>query len=152
MLTRASTQKGLPPLNSPSGPNNDMTVVKVAMLSMTSQNWSRLYIPCGILSRLTVSPITETASPTLAVHNVDLGYTSESRGTPPLAAPGSLRVQVSTIRGDTNNHDVSLVTEHGDSAPTTLQDLGDSAPLDRGYDDKYFVFLSSQCSRNLFSC
>ena len=95
----------------------------------------------------------ETTSPSLVAQNINLGgYTLESRGTPQPAALGSLRVQARTIRGDTNNHDVSLLTEHGDSALTTLQDMGDVAPLDRGHDAEYFVFLTAQCLRNLSSC
>ena len=56
------------------------------------------------------------------------------------------------IRGDTNNHDASLLTEDGDSAPTALQDLSNSARLVAGVaggnDAKYFVFLTVQDLRN----
>jgi hypothetical protein len=49
MLTRASTQDGLSATNSQSGPNTDTATVKVAMLPMTFQNWSKLFILCGIV-------------------------------------------------------------------------------------------------------
>ena len=39
---RTSTEKDLPLPNSPSGSNTDMAMVKIAMISMTFQNWSRL--------------------------------------------------------------------------------------------------------------
>jgi hypothetical protein len=98
--------------------------------------------------------MTDTASPSrrshLTAQNTDFGHTGELRGTPPPAVPGSFPVP--TIRGHTNNHNVSLLTEHGDSASTTLQDLGDSAPLDGGHDAVYFVFLTARGLRNLSSC
>ena len=49
MLTRALTQKDSHPTNSLSGPNTTMTSVKVAMLSVTFQNWSKLCIQCGVV-------------------------------------------------------------------------------------------------------
>jgi hypothetical protein len=49
VLMRVSTQKDLSPTNSLSFPNTDVANVKVAMLSTTFQNWSRLCILCGIV-------------------------------------------------------------------------------------------------------
>ena len=83
--------------------------------------------------------------PPLAAQSIDFGHTSEYRGTPPPAVPGSLPVP--TMRGGTNNHDVSLLEEHGDSISTTLQDLGDYAPLDGGHDAEYLVFLTTQTTK-----
>ena len=48
ILTTASIQIDLSPTNSLSGPNPDMSVVKVAMLSITFQNWSKLCIMYGM--------------------------------------------------------------------------------------------------------
>ena len=48
-ITMASTQKDLSPSNSPSGLSTEMGNVKVAMLPATFQNWSTLYILCGIV-------------------------------------------------------------------------------------------------------
>ena len=83
--------------------------------------------------------------PPLAGQSIDLGHTSEHRGTPPPAVPGSLPAP--TTRGDTNNHDVPLLEEHGDSVSTTLRDFGDCAPLDGGHDAEYIVFLTTQTAK-----
>ncbi|KAF8486452.1 hypothetical protein DFH94DRAFT_184524 [Russula ochroleuca] len=108
-----------------------MAIVKVAILSTTFQNW------------YTASPSRRSH---LTAQNTDFGHTGELRGTPPPAVPGSFPVP--TIRGHTNNHNVSLLTEHGDSASTTLQDLGDSAPLDGGH-DAVDTLISPDKIRNL---
>ena len=79
--------------------------------------------------------------PSLAAQSIDLGYTSEHRGPPPPAAPGSLPAP--TTRGDTNNHDVPLLEEHGDSVSTTLRDLDERAPLDGGHNAEYLVFITT---------
>jgi hypothetical protein len=88
------TQKDLPPSNGSSGPNIDVASVKVAMVSVTFQNWSKLYILCGIVLP-TLSLVTDTASPsqwsTLASENTDLDHTNESLVTPP-TVPGNLTV------------------------------------------------------------
>jgi hypothetical protein len=39
ILTEVSTRKDLSPIDG--GPSTDTSIVKVAMLSMTSENWSR---------------------------------------------------------------------------------------------------------------
>ena len=101
--------------------------------------------------------MTDTASlfqwSPLAARNIDDSHTSETRSTTPPAVLDRLPVP---IRWNANNHDVSLLTEDGDSAPTTLQDLGDSARLAAkvagGHDAKYFVFFTIQDLRNLPSC
>jgi len=109
----------LSPTNDQSGPNTDMAVANVAMFSTTSQNWNTASPPQWSL---------------VAAQNVDLCHVNESRGTYPPAVPVGLRLPVATIRGDANNHNVSLPTEHGDGAPTTLPDLDDSGTPDVGYD------------------
>ena len=100
------------------------------------------YAFCVVLSCLTPSLVTDAVSPSqwslLATQNIDLDCTSESQGTSPPAVPGCLPMP--TIREDTNGHKVSLITEHGDSAFTTLRDLGDSAPLNRGHNAEYLPF------------
>lgn len=104
------------------------------------------------LSRLTLSLIIDTVSlfhrPPPAARNIDLDHTSECHGIPPPTVQGSL--PVATIQGDSNNHDVSLLPDHGDSVSTTLQDLSDNAPLDGGHDPEYFVFLTIQDLRKSF--
>ena len=94
-------------------------------------------------------PLFQQPPPT--AQNIDLDHTSECHGRPPPTLPG--RLPAPTIQGDTSNHDISLLAEHGDSVSTTLQDLGDSAaisaPLDGGHDAKYFVFLTTQDMGNL---
>jgi hypothetical protein len=90
MFMRASTQKDSSPTNSLSGSNTDTASVKIAMLPMTFQNWSTLYILCGIVP--TQPLMTDTASPRspLTSQNIDLDHASESRGAPPPAVPGNL--------------------------------------------------------------
>ena len=50
------------------------------------------------------------SSPPVA-HNIDIGYASDSRGTPPPAVPDSLPVP--TIGMDTNNHNISIPPSAG---------------------------------------
>ena len=83
----------------------------------------------------------------LAGQNIDLGNTSESGGSSQPAVSGSLPVQ--TIRGDTSKREASLLAGHGDSAPSTSQDLTDSALRVRrvgqpGQAAGYFVVLATQ--------
>ena len=87
--TGAFTPKDVSPTNG--GPNTDVSVVKVAMVSMTLQNWSRQCILCQTIlpDSVTVTDI-GTQMPPLCAQNFDLGYTNESRSSSSLAVPGSL--------------------------------------------------------------
>ena len=79
----------------------------------------------------------------LGAQNIDLGYTSESRGSSPPAIPGSL--PVATIRGNTSKCETSLQENYGDGVPSTPQDLADSLSLrGLGHATEYFVVHSIQ--------
>ena len=144
----AFTPKDVSPTNG--GPNTDVSVVKVAMVSMTLQNWSRQCILRQTIfpDSVTVTDI-GTQMPPLCAQNFDLGYTSESRSSSPLAVPGSLPAR--TTRGNTSKRETSLLVGFDDShgAPSTSQNLGDGTL--RGLRDaaEYFVVLAIERLRNL---
>ena len=100
-----------------SSPDTDTSVVKVAMLSMKSQNWGKLCIPYGIVlcdDRLMTDIGSQFQGSPLA-QSIDLSYASE------LHVPGSFPVP--TIRGPTSALKSSLPADHGDSLSSTPQDL-----------------------------
>jgi hypothetical protein len=134
-----STHKDLSPTNSDL--NTENSVVKVAMLSMTFQNWGKSCILCEIVLPDSVihdrQPSPSQWSP-LSTQNIDFGYTSESCELSPLALPGSLPVP--TIRGDTSKRETFLLANHGDSA----QDSVDSTLLGLRHSAEYFIVLNSQ--------
>ena len=80
----------------------------------------------------------------------DIGYSSESRGSSPLAVPGSLPIP--TILRDTGGCDTSRVADHSDSAPSTPQDLPDSSLRGLGRAAGCFVFLIMQGLQDLSLC
>jgi hypothetical protein len=84
----------------------------------------------------------------LAAQNVDLGYTSGSRGSSPPTVPGSLPVTM--IQGDTSKREFSLPEDYGGSTPSTPPDLADGTLGGLGHAAEYFVFPASfQGLRNL---
>ncbi len=90
-------------------------------------------------------PLFQLSSPPAL--NTDHDPPSESQETPLPILPGNLPVP--TIR-DTNDDALSLLSEHGDSAPS-LRGLDDRNQLNRGKSDGYSVFLTTQDSLGLFS-
>jgi hypothetical protein len=101
-----------------SGPNTDASVVKIAMLSMKSQNWGELCLPYGsVLCDLVVCVVTDIGSQCQGsplVQDIDPSCASEFR------VPGSFPVP--TIRGRTSVFKPFLPTDHGDTANSTLPD------------------------------
>ena len=144
----ASTPKDVSPTNG--GPNSNASVVKVAMVSMTLQNWSRQCILGETIfsNSVTMTDIGTQMAP-LCAQNFDLGYTSESHSSSPLAVPGSLPAQ--TTRGNTSKHETSLLVDLDDShgAPSTSQDLGDGTLRGFWNAAEYFVVLAIEGLRNL---
>ena len=119
------TQKDLPPNNGTRGPN---TGVKVAMVSVTFQKWSKLCILCGIVLP-TLSLVTDTASPsqwsTVASEDIDLDHTNDSRGTPP-TVPGNLTVPaiVQKALGKSHPTYVSRYSQGAVSPPHSRMPVG----------------------------
>ena len=145
--TGVFTPKDVFPTNG--GPNTDVSVVKVAMVSMTLQNWSRQCILCQTIfpDSVTVTDI-GTQMPPLCAQNFDLGCTNESRSSSPLAVPGSLPAQ--TTRGNTSKRETSLVDfddSHG--APSTSQNLDDATLRGLWNAAEYFAVLAVERLRNL---
>jgi hypothetical protein len=135
-----SIQKDSAPTNSPSGSNTDMASVKVAMLPMTFQSWSRHAFGVKLFC-LTLSLMTDTVLPSqlssLVVQKNDLDHTSNSREMPP-QPPSALRssLTASTTRRDTdtNNHKISIISivvlPIVKQLPSSQEKLGD-AKLDQ---------------------
>ena len=87
-------------------------------------------LPSQTLSLITDTETSSQWSP-LTAQNVDLGYTSESRGSSPPPVTESLPLP--TIQGDPSKRETSQIADDGDSAPSTQRDSADSTLVGLGH-------------------